>query len=291
MLDSKKLRLLREVKVHGGVTKAARSLRVSPASISQQITRLEHDYNVKLLEKSGRGVRLTPVAHQLVAHAEQLLSILEQAEADILVSREKVSAVVRIASFQTFGTGYLPRVIRHVKESFPGITVRFSQLEPESAIAELLARRLDLVVADEYPGISLPPTPGVFRKELGVEPIDVHIPETFLTPSAAVWALEPQGTDSRAFAEQMCRVSGFEPNVGFESPDPSLHRKLVEAGVAAAFLPRNVADGLPESVVGSSLAGGGLSRQLVALYRRGTQNNPALVASLAAVEAAVAKEL
>lgn len=291
MLDSKKLRLLREIAVHGGVTKAARSLRVSPASISQQVTRLEHDYSVKLLEKSGRGVRLTPVANQLVGHAEQLLSILELAEADILASRQSVSAAVRIASFQSFGTGYLPRVIRHVRENFPGITLRFSQLEPEIAIAELLARRLELVVADEYPGISLPPTPGVLRKELGVEPIDVHIPDAFLTPSAAIWVLEPQGTDSRAFAEQMCRVSGFEPHVGFESPDPSLHRKLVEAGVAAAFLPRNVADGLPENMAGFSLAEGGLSRRLVALYRRGTQNNPGLRASLEAVEAAVSQPL
>lgn len=291
MLDSKKLRLLREIAVHGGVTKAARSLRVSPASISQQMTRLEHDYSVKLLEKSGRGVRLTPVANQLVGHAEQLLSILELAEADILASRQSVSAAVRIASFQSFGTSYLPRVIRHLKQNFPGITLRFSQLEPEIAIEELLARRLDLVVTDEYPGISLPPTPGVLRKELGVEPIDVHVPNTFTTPSAAVWVLEPQGTDSRAFAEQMCRVSGFEPDVGFESPDPSLHRKLVEAGVAAAFLPRNVADGLPESVVRFSLADEELNRQLVALYRRGTQNNPALRASLEAVEVAVSEPL
>lgn len=291
MLDSKKLRILREVAVHGGVTKAARSLRVSPASISQQISRLEHDYSVKLLEKVGRGVQLSPVATQLVAHAEDLLSILEQAESDIVASRKTISATVRIASFQTFGTEYLPVVIQHMERDTPTVTVRFSQLEPESAISELLARRLDLAVADEYPGISLPPTPGVLRRELGVEGIEVHVPVSFPSPSKAVWVLEPTGSDSRAFAEQMCRASGFEPNVGFESPDPSLHRKLVEAGVAAAFLPQSVAAGLDNSTRVPDLSGDKFARQLVALYRRGTQSRPALQASLAAIESAVRQVL
>lgn len=291
MLDPKKLRVLREVSVHGGVTKAARSLRVSPASISQQLSRLEHDYKVTLLEKVGRGVRLSAVAVQLVAHAEKVLGILEQAEAEILLAHNQTTATVHIASFQTFAAGYLPRMIQSITRDFPAIRLRFSQLEPDTALTELLARRLDLVVADEYPGISLPPTPGVLRKELGTEAIDIHVPAAFATPAEAVWVLEPEGTDSRAFAEQMCRAAGFEPVVGFESPDPSLHRKLVDAGVAAAFLPVSVAGGLSDSTRHRRVFRHTLSRQLVALYRRGTQSKPALQAVLAAVEASASEAL
>ena len=286
MLDPKKLRILREVAVHGGVTKAARSLRVSPASISQQISRLEHDYGVTLLEKAGRGVELSEVAVRLVAHAENLLSTLEKAEAEILAARDQITQTIHIASFQTFAAGYLPLMIQHMKKDFPAIRVKFSQLEPDTAVTELLARRLDLVVADEYPGISLPPTPGVLRKELGFELIEVHVPPAFSGPSEAVWALEPEGSDSRAFAEQACRAAGFEPIVGFESPDPSLHRKLVDAGEAAAFLPASVAQGLPPQSLSGNLFSQTLSRRLVALYRRGTQTKPAVQAALGAVEQA-----
>jgi DNA-binding transcriptional LysR family regulator len=286
VLDPKKLRILREVAVHGGITKAARSLRVSPASISQHISRLEHDYAVTLIEKAGRGVQLSALALQLVSHAENVLGILEKAEAEILVAREHTTATIHIGSFQTFAAGYLPLMIQNMKRDFPAIRVKFSQLEPDIALTELLARRMDLVVADEYPGISLPPTPGVLRKELGSEPIWIHVPAVFETSAEAVWALEPEGSDSRAFAEQACRASGFEPNVGFESPDPSLHRKLVDAGVAAAFLPASVAQGLPENTRNRQVVRQNLSRQLVALYRRGTQNKPALQAALGAVEQA-----
>lgn len=287
MLDPKKLRILREVAVHGGITKAAHSLRVSPASISQHITRLEHDYKVVLLEKAGRGVELSAVAWELVKHAEKVLGILEEAEAEIFVARDQTTATIHVASFQTFAAGYLPRMIQYIKRDFPAIRVRFSQLEPDTALTELLARRLDLVVADEYPGISLPPSPGVIRKELGVEPIHVHVPSVFTKPSEAVWVLEPEGSDSRAFAEQACRVAGFEPEVAFESPDPSLHRMLVDAGVAAAFLPASVADGLSVSASSRRVFRQKHSRHLVALYRRGTQNKPALQAALGAVEQAI----
>jgi DNA-binding transcriptional LysR family regulator len=51
------------------------------------------------------------------------------------------------------------------------------------------------------------------------------------------WVMEPRGTASRHFAEQMCRTAGFEPDVRYETADLQAHIRLVESGNAVAFIP------------------------------------------------------
>jgi molybdenum-dependent DNA-binding transcriptional regulator ModE len=58
-IDPRRLRVLREVGLRGTVTSAASGLHLTPSAVSQQIAALSRDLGVPLLEKTGRGVRLT----------------------------------------------------------------------------------------------------------------------------------------------------------------------------------------------------------------------------------------
>jgi DNA-binding transcriptional LysR family regulator len=60
--------------------------------------------------------------------------------------------------------------------------------------------------------------------------------------------MEPRGTASRHWAEQVCRVAGFEPDVRFETADLQAHIRLVESGHAVALLPDLVWGGGAPSV-------------------------------------------
>jgi DNA-binding transcriptional LysR family regulator len=53
----------------------------------------------------------------------------------------------------------------------------------------------------------------------------------------SAWVMEPRGTASRHFAEQLCRQAGFEPDVRFETADLQAHIRLIESGHAVALLP------------------------------------------------------
>ncbi len=86
MLDVRRLRLLRELKIRGTLAEVAEALQYSPSSVSQQLALLEKEAGVELLRKTGRRVQLTPQAEVLVAHTAQLLETLEQAEADLAAS-------------------------------------------------------------------------------------------------------------------------------------------------------------------------------------------------------------
>jgi DNA-binding transcriptional LysR family regulator len=64
----------------------------------------------------------------------------------------------------------------------------------------------------------------------------------------SAWVMEPRGTASRHWAEQACRVAGFEPDVRFETADLQAHIRLVESGHAVALLPDLVWGGGAPSV-------------------------------------------
>src|SRR5690625_868315 len=248
MLDVHKLALLREVALHGSVTAAARWMQMSTSTISRRLSRLQQETGVRLLETAGRGVSLTDAALRLVAQTEDILAALEQAEADLSASRDALAGRVRLVGFHSFALRMLAGVAARLREIAPALNLEFRQLDPEEAIDEVLARRADIAVADEYPGIPLPPTLGLVRTELGREPIRAFLPAAEAEPDQVHWAMEPRHTDSFRWSVATCRKAGFEPRVRFESPDPSVHRQLLERGAAAAFLPSTIAEGVSESL-------------------------------------------
>lgn len=297
MLDVKRLTLLREVSIHGGLTNAAEVLGISVSSISQQLSRLQEDVGILLLEPAGRSVRLTPDADRLVAYTERVLEVLEEAEAELLRTQGELSGVVRLAAFHTFGTRMLVSTLRHLREIAPSLLLEFVQVDPEEAIRELSARRVDMAVADEYPGAPLPPSPGLVRVDLGQDPIALYLPSQVpseaLTPERAVdtlarlpWAMEPRNTSAFHWARGVCRQVGFEPNVVFESPSLDFHRRLVASGEAVAFLTRMIAKDLPGRVTDIPGLPPGLHRSFLMLVRRGTERAPEIMACRRAIEAA-----
>src|SRR3712207_9050045 len=91
MLELRRLRLLRELHERGTIAAVADALRFTPSAVSQQLAMLERETGVKLLERAGRGVRLTDPALVLVEHAETLLDHAAKAEADLAAAAGTVS--------------------------------------------------------------------------------------------------------------------------------------------------------------------------------------------------------
>src|SRR5688500_12047164 len=101
MLDLRRLRMLRELKERGTIAAVADALRFTPSAVSQQLALLEREAGVPLLERQGRGVRLTDAALVLVGHAEALLDRAALAEADLAAAAGAVTGRGRIAGFQS----------------------------------------------------------------------------------------------------------------------------------------------------------------------------------------------
>ncbi|TDD69590.1 LysR family transcriptional regulator [Actinomadura rubrisoli] len=286
MLDLHRLRLLRELKHRGTLAAVAAALSYSPSSISQQLSVLEREVGVALLEPVGRRVRLTAQAEILVAHTEAVLERLERAEAELAASLEGITGVLRVAAFQTAALALVPDALSLLREAHPGLRVEVTEREPEIAVPALLARDFDLVVTEEYPVDPNPRPAEIEYEELCGDEVRLALPASLSPPGRTEmalhelaerpWVMEPVGTAARRWAMRLCREAGFEPDVRFESTDLLLHLRLVERGHAVALLPDLVWSGRPPTVTVLPLPEDRRTRRLFTATRRGGGSHPAI---------------
>ncbi|MBG0740478.1 LysR family transcriptional regulator [Paeniglutamicibacter antarcticus] len=257
MLDVRRLRLLRELKIRGTLAAVAEALNFSPSSVSQQLALLEKEAGVALLRKSGRRVQLTPQAQILIDHTAELLETLERAEADLAASLTTVTGTVRLAVFQSAALALMPDALTIMRNEYPDVRLEMTQKEPETALYETWARDFDLVIAEQYPGHAAPRYPELDRVTLTSDAIRLATPPdglggqriTSLSDTAALpWVMEPRGAASRHWAEQACRQAGFEPDVRYETADLQAQIRLIESGNAVALMPDLVWTGRPTTV-------------------------------------------
>lgn len=279
MFELRRLRLLNEFAVRGTIAEVAAGLAYSPSTVSQQLSLLEREAGVTLLEPDGRRMRLTAHGRLLAEHAARMLELDEQAR-EALASSELGQATVRIASMQTAAEAILPGVLTTLAASTPALRIEISVLPPEIGLFELSARRFDLVIAEQYPGHTRERHGGVIHKPLGDDPIrlvrESGAPVTALASLAdRPWVMEPEGTAARQWAVQQCRAAGFEPDVRFEAADLAAHARLIATGHAVGMLPDLVwTNGRPPLTL--SALPGDPSREVFMAIRAASQDNPAI---------------
>src|ERR1700752_4916873 len=109
MLDVRRLRVLHAVSAYGSVTAAAAALGYSAPAVSQQLATLEREVGMRLTERAGRGIELTPAAAILVGHTAALLARLDAAESDPPALRDRVRGRARWAASPSPGPPSCPR--------------------------------------------------------------------------------------------------------------------------------------------------------------------------------------
>ena len=291
MLDVRRLRLLHQLQLRGTISAVASALSYTPSSVSQQLALLETEAGVPLLEKSGRRVRLTPQAEVLVRHTGALIERLELMEAELDQSLTDVTGTVRLAVFQSAALGLVPTALTILAEEYPRLRVEVTQREPESALFETSAREFDLVVAEQYPAHAAPLQPELDRVPLCNDELRLGVPSTQIGRElydyrTFAWVMEPRGTASRHFSEQLCRQAGFEPDVRFETADLQAHIRLIESGHAVAVLPNLVWADREPSVHLLSLPRNP-SRTIFTSARESTSARPGILACRHALNRAV----
>jgi DNA-binding transcriptional LysR family regulator len=246
VLDVRRLKILRELKIRGTLAGVALALNQSPSSISQQLAQLEREVGVELIRKAGRRVQLTPQAEILAAHAGAVMERLELAEAEVAASLSTVTGRARIASFQSAANALIPPMLTVLNTVYPGLEIEMVQREPEAAEYELWARDFDIVIAQQLPWQTAQHHPELDWVPLATDAIRLTVPpdsaggRRFTRIQDAQdfpWVMEPRGMSTRHWVEQTCRQAGFEPNVRFEVSDLQAAVSLIESGHAVGMLP------------------------------------------------------
>src|SRR5450755_1204738 len=141
MLDTHRLRLLKEFAERGTIVAAATALGYTPSAVSQQLATLEREAGVALLDRTARAAELTDAGRRLATHAERILALVEQAEADL--SDSEPSGRVAVAAFPTAAVAFAPALTRCVR-AYPGLTFVLRQPLRGEALRQVRTGEVDV---------------------------------------------------------------------------------------------------------------------------------------------------
>jgi DNA-binding transcriptional LysR family regulator len=301
MLDLHRLRLLHELHARGTIAAVAEALRFTPSAVSQQLAVLEREAGVALLERAGRGVRLTDAALVLVGHAGALLERAELAQAELAAATGSVAGRARIASFQSAAFHLAVPAMRALAREAPDLRCELVEAEPEESLPALALGDVDLVLADEWQHQPLARPPSVAREDLWRDPVHLVLPEhhpVARRPGHAVplseladdaWTTGHRETAWEEITRRTCRgLGGFDPDIRHRTNDSVTSLALVAAGHAVTLLPALV-DPDPEihpGIAVRAIAEGSVHRTIFTATRTSDAKRPAVQALLAAVRAA-----
>jgi DNA-binding transcriptional LysR family regulator len=291
VLELRRLRLLRELRDRGTIAAVADALQFTPSAVSQQLAILERESGVRLLERAGRGVRLTDAALVLADHAEALLERAAVAEADLAAAAGTVAGRARIAGFESVALHLALPAMERLAVAAPRLRCELVEAEPEQALPALALGDVDLVLGDEWPHQPVRLPAGVQRHDLFADRVHLLVPDghpaTGLADAAdAAWVTGPAGMGWDEMTRRTClAVGGFEPDVRHRTIDASVAIALVARGLAVTLLPA-LALGDHPGVVRRDVASRPVSRAIFAATRVADGARPSIRALLSEIRAA-----
>ncbi len=146
MLDVTRLRVLIAVSRHGSVTAAAHALNYAQPSVSHHLARLEAEAGTKLIQRVGRGVRLTDAGRLLAERAIEVIGRLDAAENELAVFAGLRAGRLRLAAFPSALGTIVPTAAAMLHNQHPGFDLRLTEAEPPEALRMLRAGYVDVAL-------------------------------------------------------------------------------------------------------------------------------------------------
>lgn len=227
MLNVRRLRLLRELAHRGTIAAVAEALAFTPSAVSQQLSALEREAGLPLLERTGRRVVLTPAGLTLVRHAEAVLERLEQAAADLAGARDGLAGPLRIGAVPSAGRTIIPAALTALAREHPGLEPMVSEIDPAGVADALRAGELDVAMVHEYDFVA-----GGIGGGLAAEAL---CSESMFLASGVIGGLGGSGAKGVARDSRLAGVSGsgLASGLGRSSAAGRSASSFEVAGVAA----------------------------------------------------------
>lgn len=296
-LDLQTVRVVRQIAEHGSLTAAAAALGYSQPALSQQLRRFEERTGIALVERVGRGIRLTQSGRVLARHAHGVATALEAAAGELAEIRGLRSGRVRLVAFPSASATLVPRLIADLGAAHPGIAVTYIEAEPPEAVAAVRADRADLAITFSYPGDRDDPhrasARGLDVRAFGDESMRLVLPTGHPAAASDVVDLASLGEEPWIAGCPRCRghlleladAAGFAPRIAFETDNFVAVEGMVAQGLGVALLPALALDASPRhpGVVTRPTARADV-RSLHLVTARGGDRVPAVAAAIDVLE-------
>ncbi len=288
MIDSPRLRVLREVARQGSFSGAAAAFGYTQPAVSRQIATLEAELGAVLVRRVPRGAVLTDAGRLLLERAEAILAGLDGVESELKALAGLEGGRLRLASFASAAASIVPPAIASFRERYPAVELSVALADPVDSLPRLRSGELDLALShdplDELGAETVAFSPRGASHRSGIELVHLFDDPMYVATHAGhplagepalqltAFADEPwmlatthSCPDSRLFL-QACHAAGFEPRIAFQSDDYPAILGFVAAGVGVALIPDMVTRGIREDVVVRALEPPAKPRPILAAF-------------------------
>jgi DNA-binding transcriptional LysR family regulator len=306
MLDTHRLRLLREFAERGTIAATAAALGYTPSAVSQQLAALEREAGAMLLDRTARAAELTDAGRRLVEHAERILALIEAAESDL--SAAGPTGRVTVAAFPTAAVAFGPALVRRVR-AHPGLTLLLRETQRAEGLRLVRSGEVDVALVADWSGRLAGPEPakagtvdagdtGVLRiSRLIRDPLVLVLPRGHPAADEAKpvdldqlrdesWLAAPSGEPSRQAVDRLLASIGGIPQAPWEFEGLSTILSLVARGIGIAALPRLTLAIGARGVAVRELPGSAPARDVCAVARASSVRRPSVAVILSALDAA-----
>jgi len=234
MLDVTRLRVIDAVARHGSVTAAARELNYSQPSVTHHLGRLEAETGAQLVQRVGRGIRVTPAGRLLADRAAEILGRIDAADAELSAHVGLTAGRVRLAAFASAIGSLVPQAVAALAGRHPGLQISLTDTHPPEAIELLRAGKVEVAIIFRYDETEPEPA-GVRLHHLLDDPVyllSTRRERGLHALRDATWIAGCERCSSHLLS--LCDDAGFEPRIGFSSDDMVVMQALVAAGLGVA---------------------------------------------------------
>lgn len=244
VIDVSRLRVLVAVAREGSVTAAAEVLHYAQPSVSHHLAKLEAQVGMPLLQRMGRGIRLTEAGRLLAHRAEKILADLESVSAELEELAGMRTGHVRLAAFPSALATIVPAAAAKITVEHPGIKLSLSEAEPPEALESLRNNEVDVALIFEHGEPPQRDRRDITMTRLLDEPLYVVTPSNREWPGSrddlATYCADRWIAGCERCREHLvmaCEAAGFTPNVDFETDDYVAVQALVASGLGVGLLP------------------------------------------------------
>ncbi len=239
--DTTRLRLLVEIERHGSVSAAAQAVGIGQPTASEHLRLLETASGQRLVERNGRGSRLTEAGRVLAEHASQALETMTAAEEELHALAGLEAGTIRIGASTTPGIYLLPSTLGCFRRDHPNVTVEVEIASTGDILTRLLAGSVQLALVGDAPAddrVALEPfledeivgvaRPGLLELVDGVSPASALAETTLLVREA--------GSSTRRVSERALAAAGAAPRSAWELDSSEAIKRAAREGLGVAFL-------------------------------------------------------
>ena len=235
---------------YGSITRAAEVLSYSQSGVSRMIQDIEKEWGLSLLERSRGGVRLTSDGTKLLPRIQSLCAEYEAMQRQVEELKGMRSGLIRIGTFSSVATHWLPNIIREFQKDYPEIEYELLLGDYTEIEAWIQEGRVDCGF------LRLPTLPEFDTIFLEQDDFLVILPEKHPLTKKEKISLSDLGKEPFLLLEKdknteisdFFRKHDFSPNVHFTLWDDYAILAMVESGMGISLLPRLILKRIPYRV-------------------------------------------